>query len=277
MKIWFLVSLCLGIGTFNLSLADIVALPHQISFQEDINQWNSALVDKVLENAQLKKTGLMECGELKELKGVVLCAATKKAYMNRALSRASIFSEGSTGIQKGTVTSTGSAVYSNIVANALGHDIPSSELLKFWNQLNLDCQQKQLCPTPEEEEFFNAIVLPISQKESPFAVISYSIDTEWYVTLSHEMMHAQYFLNKSYQETVDKFWNEKVTEEDRKSIRQVLGSQYNQNDEFVIRNEFQAYLLQAQGLQYTLGKYVPKYRELLIQSLREAGATPLGL
>lgn len=264
-------------GICHLVKADIVALPDSLSFKEDVSKWNYSLADKVLENPQIKKTGLMECGELKELKGVVLCASTKKTYMNKALTRASIFSEGSNGTPAGSLANTDSAVYQNLVNQALGHDIPSKALLGFWSELEHSCQGKKLCPTPEEEELFQEVILPFSRKESQFVVISYSIDTEWYVTLSHEMMHAQYFLDSNYQKTVDQFWNETVSEQARKEITEILGAQYNKNDGFVIRNEFQAFILQRSALQFQLSQYVPIYREKLIQKLKEAGSEPLGL
>ncbi len=264
-------------GICHLAQADILARHEMLSFKEDISKWNYSLTVKVLENPQLKKTGLMECGELKELKGVVLCASTKKTYMNKALTRASIFSEGSNGTPVGSLASTDSAVYQNIVTHALGHDIPSKALLGFWSDLEHSCQEKRLCPTPEEKDLFQEIILPVSHKESQFVVISYSIDTEWYVTLSHEMMHAQYFLDPTYQKTVDQFWSETVTAAARKEITEILAAQYNKEDEFVIRNEFQAFILQHSALQAQLHQYVPLYRDKLIQKLKEAGSEPLGL
>jgi len=272
--------LCLGALLFNgvsLLQADVVALPEPVSFKEDISKWNYSLFEKVLENSQFKKSGLMECAEIKEIKGVILCASTKKSTMNRALTRASIFSEGTLGTEKGNLTSTESPQYLKLVEQALGHDVPSKELISFWSQLETACIQQSFCPTSEEEEFFKEVVLPTNQKESQFVVISYSLDTEWYVTLSHEMMHAQYFLDPQYRKTVDQFWAESLNEKDREGIRKILSTLYNGNDEFVIRNEFQAYLLQNGAIQHNLKSYVSLYRDRLIKKLQEAGSPPLAL
>lgn len=257
--------------------ADIAALSEKMSVTQGIENWNAQIAFKTLENAELRKMGLMECAEVAELEGVILCAANKKRYMNKALSRASIFSEGTQGIEAGNLTETSSAAYLKIEKMAVGHDIPSQELLNFWTKLESSCAQKRLCPAEEEEELFKKVVLPASQKLSQFVVISYSLDTDWWVTLTHEMMHAQYFLDPIYRQTVDQFWNESVTDQDRKKIKSILGSFYNGNDEFVMRNEFQAYLLQKNPEQYELHAYVTVYRDKLIKSLREAGAAPIAI
>lgn len=274
MRLFFACALVF-LGSLRPCYADVVALPNTIDLNEDISNWNAKLSDQIMEHPELKKTGLIECAELKNLRTVVLCASTKKTYMNKALSRASIFSEGTYGVEKGNVQSSDSPSYLNIVSAALGHDIPSNELLAFWQKLEEACQKKETCPTQEEEEFFKEVVLPLSQKESQFVLISYSVDTEWYHTLSHELMHAQYFLDAKFRQTVDRFWNESVSEQDRNKIKSILGKAYNQNDEFVMKNEFQAYVLERHFFQDFLKDQASIYREALIQSLKSAGTPPL--
>lgn len=257
--------------------ADIVALSERVSVAKDIDHWNAALAQKTLENSELRKKGLMECAQVKELPAVILCNATKKHYMNMILTRASIFSEGTRGSQAGNLTSTNSEAYLKIERMAVGHDIPSNQLLNFWSQLQSACAQQSLCPTKDEEEFFMRVVLPASREMPRFVVISYSLDTDWWVTVTHEMLHAQYFLDPVYRETINQFWSESVSEKDRVDIKKILGAFYNGNDEFVMKNEFQAYLLQKNPEQYELRSYVSVYRERLLRKLQEAGVAPIGL
>jgi hypothetical protein len=255
--------------------ADIVALPKAINVKDGIKNWNAELLNQVLSDAELRKRGLIECAELSELEGAYFCAATKKTYVNKALVRASMFSEGSEGLEKGQVISTDSKTYLEMVPLVLGHDVPSEALLGFWTALNQACERGGTCPTAEEKEFFEEIVVPISQKRSQFVVITYSLDSEWYQTVTHELMHAQYFLDSKFRETADKFWNENVSEADKAKIKKVLGQGYNQNDEFVMKNEFQAYLLDSQAKYSWLKDFAPIYRDALIKKLTEAGVPPL--
>lgn len=273
MKSFFISVLTLSVSL--MAQADMVVLEERINTREGMPQWNNQLVEKVLTQSDLKKTGLIECAEVNELPGAYFCAATKKSMMNKALSRASIFSEGTTGVNKGNVIGTDSKSYLDIVAQASGHDIPSSELIGFWAKLEQTCQAGGACPIPEEKEFFDKIVSPISQIQHQFVIISYSLDSDWYQTVTHELMHAQYFLNPVFQKTVDTFWDHEVTPDDRKKIKQVLSQGYNQNDEFVMKNEFQAYLLDSKGPFGWLKDFSVKYRLKLVQKLTEAGTPPL--
>jgi hypothetical protein len=132
-----------------------------------------------------------------------------------------------------------------------------------------------MCPTPEEEEVFKEVILPMSQKQEPFVVISYSVNGDWSYVLSHELPHAQYFLDIKYRQAVDKFWSESVTEEDREKVKKVLGEAYNQNDDLLMRNEFQAFLLESRAAEDRLKDFVPLYRDKLIKRLEEVGSAPL--
>ncbi len=63
--------------------------------------------------------------------------------------------------------------------------------------------------------------------------------------VTHEISHAQFFNNKAYRDAVVQYWNEKLTEKERKKIRFALKSDsigYNDKDEYLMINEFQAYL-----------------------------------
>lgn len=102
-----------------------------------------------------------------------------------------------------------------------------------------------MCATPEEEELFKEVLLPFSQNHESFVLISYVTNGDWLMTLNHELLHAQYFKDENFRKTVDEFWNEKITKEDKEKIKTILGVAYNKNDEFLIRNEFQAFLLGA--------------------------------
>ena len=250
--------------------ADIVLLPDTMSVKTDVSKFHYTFFEKTMDDPGLKKRGLMQCVELKELEGALLCAASKKAHMNQAFGRAGLFSEGSVGVEKGKVFELASQ---EVLAakEVLGHNIPSDELKGFWDALGKSCAPSQSCTFPEEVELFERVLIPMSFKSPQFIAITYAFDAEWSMALSHELKHAQYFLNPKYRETTDRFWNETVSEIDRERIRTLLGQYYNRKDEAVLRNEFQAFLLEMRASENTLKDFVPLYRDKLIQKLQEAG------
>ncbi|MFM8270447.1 MAG: hypothetical protein ACKN9V_09695, partial [Pseudomonadota bacterium] len=174
------------------------------------------------------------------------------------------------GIEKGKIFELGSP---EVLASSesLGHNIPSDELRGFWEALAKLCSPEQSCASSEENELFENVLIPMSFKRPQFIAITYAFDADWWVAISHELKHAQYFLNSKYRETVDRFWNETVSEEDRERVRTVLGERYNKNDEAVMRNEFQAFLLEMHALEDMLKDFAPLYRDKLIQKLQEVG------
>jgi hypothetical protein len=92
----------------------------------------------------------------------------------------------------------------------------------------------------------------------------------------HEILHAQYFNDVNFRNTVDKFWNE-LSVKERDELRSVIGTQYDASDDFLMRNEFQAYILQPGGdsPNVLLSKFVPHYRTKLIERLESAGVKPI--
>lgn len=266
----FLAGVVCGLLMSSHLKADIVLFPNAMSVKTDLSQFNYTFFEKTLENPELKKRGLMQCVELKELEGALLCAANKKVFMNQAFGRAALFSEGSAGVQKGQVFELASKEVL-AVSEVLGHNIPSSELKGFWEALAKSCAPSQSCTSPEEVELFEKVLIPMSVKRPQFIAITYAFDAEWSMALSHELKHAQYFLDSKFRQTTDRFWNETVSEADRERIRTLLGQRYNHNDEAVMRNEFQAFLLEMRASENTLKEFVPLYQDKLIQKLQEAG------
>ncbi len=61
-------------------------------------------------------------------------------------------------------------------------------------------------------------------------------------TISHEFFHAQYFLNPKYRSIVDKYW-EGLDAEKKEKFKKNLPPVYDRDNDFLIKNGFQAYLL----------------------------------
>lgn len=251
--------------------ADIFRLPDPISLTKGIGALNYDFFEKTMKYPKLRKRGIIQCAEIKELEGALVCASSKLDYMNKAIGRAALFSEGAAGVEKGLVHKPDSQPFLNMLTNSIGHDIPSEAVMGFWNTLQKACETGETCPSPEETELFEKVILPLSFKRPHFVVITYSLDASWFHAISHELLHAQYFLDSRFRETVDRFWCETVTPEDREKIVELLGVDYNRNDVFLMRNEFQAFLLDIRASEGVLKDFVPTYQEQLIQKLKEAG------
>jgi hypothetical protein len=62
--------------------------------------------------------------------------------------------------------------------------------------------------------------------------------------LRHEMSHGEFFTNAAYRRHCERFWREKLTEAERQLFRKFLsGHGYDPDDEFLMINETQAYLM----------------------------------
>lgn len=63
--------------------------------------------------------------------------------------------------------------------------------------------------------------------------------------LTHELRHALYFSSEAYRATCDSFWRDELDEVDRTLFRLTLALyHYDPEDGYLVRNEFQSFLLQ---------------------------------
>ena len=257
-------------------------------------------------------TGPTECRETEELAGVVLCMSYRQLDMNRMFSRITVYSEGGTVPSRTVIPNfTGTAqkpkdgqaqLYENELRIGymltVGHDIPSVAMSEFFTKALDRCNagERNYCLNTEEREFYDAVYLPLKTSGKPFVLIAFSVQSTWdyAAVVSHEILHAQYFLSETYRNVVDRFWNSTVSEEDRRVLVRTLDVDggYNPHDAYVMRNEFQAYLLQVGKEDKTIDnctlvtKHTPtsfyvsqafsdRYRKPLIDRLTAAGVPPI--
>lgn len=91
-------------------------------------------------------------------------------------------------------------------------------------------------------------------------------------TLSHEIYHALYYTQPAYYATVQHFFHQVITNEEREFVRTTLRKWYGDNEEVII-DEFQAYLLEPGAENSYLGPLVPTRKAQLISALQAAGVT----
>ena len=142
-----------------------------------------------------------------------------------------------------------------------GNDFRTSELVKFFNLAELG-----RIPLNEFElllrDFLVAndlirlrfgfyqinlpdrVVLSIPQEQSADGADSVVISRATRMAIfRHELSHAEYYTNDSYAEYCSSFWNDVMTQDERKAMRQYLaGKNYDANNEELMINETQAYL-----------------------------------
>lgn len=249
----------------------VVVVRDPIDAESDILAWSIRVAQ-----ADGGPGAYMECGELAQLPGAWACMSRGRVGMNRAFLRASIFAEGLIGVEQGTVVSTLSSDYAELETRAAGHDLRSEDLLAFWSAAGAACRADMLsCGTREERALFERFIVPLASEHPTFVVIAVSADVHPDYYASHEVLHAQYFLQPAYAETVDAYWASDVGEADRSAIVTALGNTYASAPELVLRNEFQAYLLMTDAEVDKLSAFVPTHGPALTERLTARGVPPL--
>ena len=218
----------------------------------------------------------MECSELKELSGAVVCQSFFQATMNATFTRMGFFMGAAAGTEPGVILPLSEPVLSNYEKLIAGHNLPGKVILDFFNHFKMDSYSDGLS---EFERSFEKDVVQSDQLQAlgdRFYVLGISVQNSkpLFDVISHEVHHAEYALNPCYSRIVNDFWAGTVTPDDRDLIKSILGRAYNQADSIII-DEFQAYLLQTHSEQDLLGLLTGSYRVRLIEALSQAGCRPL--
>lgn len=225
--------------------------------------------------------GYFECRKTAEIKETYFCLYSDQSAMNYALGRATCYIEGAfCNSPKGTLLTTKDKNFFASVRQTLGHDLRGAALVQFYENLKMKCQQQKeagFCPTQQESELFERIIIPEVRRNKDFIIIAAAhLGRGNFVgTFSHEVLHAQYFNEASYRKVVDEFWERELTAKEKTLIRDALSVAYDKSDEFLMKNEFQAYILESGASNALLTKLVPQFRSRLMSALKKAGTQPI--
>jgi len=270
----------------------ILLLTDKISAGSGIGAWRKRLDkegrDRVKETIKrdgaLGPTGaLTECAETAEIPGVFLCQSFFQNDLNGIFGRLSFYAEGGYELGRGTLVDTKNWELVALNLTTQGHDLKRGDLLEAFGKMSDACSKgkKDLCPTPYEAEFYRKILVPISRQYKSFVVLGFSyqaFDT-YQSNVGHEMMHAQYFMIKNYQDAVHEYWlsiPDDKPDSDREKIKKALAEEgYDPKDDALMENEFQAYVLEPGAEDDRLGQFVPAHRAPLTQVLRKHGVAPI--
>jgi hypothetical protein len=261
-----------------------VILSTPIKVETGIPGWNAQFtkfVSQKKKNKNYSSTGLTECRAVQEIPGAHVCLSYDQKDMNLALGRASSYIEGTGGNTKGVLINQDDKVFHSFLYDIGGHDLKGASLLNFYEVVQKACSEsnedENVCFSKNESELFSNFIIPAIKENPNFVLITYSLisSMDYENILSHEIMHAQYFLDSNFRDVVDHFWDSKVSEMDKIAIRNIFSKNYDPNDEFLMKNEFQAYLLQADAEKAWLKKYLLKYRGALISALLKNSSRPV--
>jgi len=151
----------------------------------------------------------------------------------------------------------------NIATLYLGHDVETKSLARFFNlalknDIQLNQHEYKLKNTLLKNQILsfndgiyhaieNKVLVTISkiQKDNPSSQQDETITKvmRQYI-LQHEISHGEYFTNKEYSYYCQEFWKKNLNDAQRESFRDYLDNKYyDKNQEDLMINEFQAYLV----------------------------------
>ncbi len=215
-----------------------------------------------------------QCVEIEEEENVFLSLSYDQDEMNRIFTRISLFSEGGFDIKAGEgVVDRNLFVLPMLHEFIGGHNLKRAEILGFYDF----AEKNNIALTPYEQAFkVNVIDKIVAKTEGNFVITAIALKSNMAPkdVASHEILHAQYMHSPEYQAVVDTRW-EGLAEPERKAFIDAIPSIYDKTNNYVMKNETQAYLLQN-GAEFSYFKHlVPGYREDLMKRLKAANVWPI--
>lgn len=250
-------------------------------------QWNNEFRTRYESLPAASRPGQSECREFSQIPGTILCLTGSVEDVARYQGRASLYAEGAgvdasgVNVGKGQVVERNSVTYAAYRESIGGTDIRAADLQRYYRAVGSHCQ----CPCPtgdgcstgnfcldtSEQEMYDRVIAPAEARDPNFVVIM--APYEYGIIVEHEILHAQYFNDAAYRSAIDDFWANSLTAAERASVTRTLGENYDRSDEYLIRNEFQAYALKSAGSPFaSIGQ---TYGPRLLAHLRARGVQPV--
>lgn len=241
----------------------------QLGTAQALADWRKAVLDGMEPGMSTWQggPGYSECRPVSQAPEVVFCNSDSRATMNRIFYRTECFLNGPFGNSPGTVIAN-DVVGSGAIA---GYALRRADFVHFFEAASRRCKlEPSACLTQKEQAFHDTVLAPLLQREADFVVLA-GDDSPG--TFSHEMLHAQFFLDGAYADAVIKYWRS-LTAAERQQVRDLLAPDYNVSNDRMVADEFQAYVLEHDSVWGLLGSVVERHRDALRQALAEAGLIP---
>lgn len=220
------------------------------------------------------RNGEIVCGEIKELRHAFLCVSETKQLMNETFTRMGFYWGSAKGVPAGTLIPNSNQILKQFHSIVTGHNLPGDIIANFLHQAKLENPESDLYLNLSESSFASSFILDdrvkaLNNKYYLIAVSSENLQSSL-STINHELHHARYHLESSVRFVVEEFWKNYMSEADKTVVRSILGQVYNAENEYLIIDEFQAYLLQKGAEAGPMSQFVPRYRLPLLQSLQQS-------
>jgi hypothetical protein len=242
------------------------------------SDWIAAYADR---HAAEHALPITECRWVAELDQVLLCGSPDPEAMNSPLLRASIFVENLPRV----VVERGHPLYRELMLRVGGHDLLKQhprgarlDLLGFYEALDAACAgDRGLCADPGERAM-RALLERAWADKPRFVLLAFARrggvpDDE---AVSHEILHAQFFSDARYRAVIDGYWRG-LPEAQRAAARAELGELYNPDDEELIANELQAYVLMSGAERSRFATLVEPHGPALARLLAARGLAPIAV
>ena len=222
-----------------------------------------------------QKDGLVEVMPLENIPHVFVAVFNKRSYMNLVLDRASRFIEGN----DGHLLTDEERLRGSRSRSIAGHDLTGKDLLRY-RQADLKARsargngsltEGERHRLAAEREFWDTFLTPALAKDPDLTLIAVTSLESSDENLSHEVLHAVYFSSARFRKLIHRFWSEEVSISDQTAIKKKLSASYDADNQTIVENEFQAYLLQKSSSYYELGAFVDDYQKRLMQFLERNG------
>lgn len=220
----------------------------------------------------------LRCAEIVDLPGAFFCISSSRVLMNETFTRMGIFWGTVKGFAPGTILRADNHYLKKMIPLIDGHNLPGSIIEGFLSTIRMNSSSETKLSLQELDFEKNFVRLrQVADLRGQYYVIVISGDTpEVATTVSHEMNHAKFYLDRNFREAVQQFWNNRISEKDKIDIEEKLAQIYNTQDLQVVIDEFQAYLLEDEGENGVLGTFAKRYRSELLGVLHErAGYVPI--
>jgi hypothetical protein len=216
------------------------------------------------------------CAEVAEIRGAVLCLFKDVVVGNLAFYRAATWIEGTR--TAGPRRFLGDyAEYRDVLRPPArfvdGFDLTGRDLLAYRDAATAACpSDRNACLNQTETQLFERLLPRLIHQRPDVVILAAGYGKP--AIVGHELLHAQYFLFAKYRAVVDCYFDRVLDDAERAEVTADLKDEYDVADPFLVRNEFQAYLLQP-GETTHLPRLRATLRQELLGILREAGGFPV--
>jgi hypothetical protein len=252
-----------------------------VRLDRDLLAWSDWIGDYTALHGHKHTLGVTECRWVAELEQVLLCGSYDRSTMNPPLTRAAIFVE----VRAHSVIDRGDPFYSRYTAAVGGFDLLKDhpdparpDLLHFYAAVDRACAADGALCADEPERAMRALLERAWAGKPKFVLVTFAhrgpiSDDE---VVSHEILHAQYFTTPAYRDAIDAYWKG-LTRPQRDEVRATLAGIYNVNDEELMQNEFQAYVLMSGADRARLYGFLDEHRAAMLERLAARGVQPIAV